>query len=89
MFLFNRFLRFQWPSSDEIKKRSLTQTNTTFFQQTIGFLAVLTSTVTSGYAGVKFEKILKTGTTSVWVRNIQLGKISVNIFFGTLLYLIP
>ena len=31
------------------------------------------ATITSGFAGVYFEKILKTGPTSVWIRNIQLG----------------
>jgi UDP-sugar transporter A1/2/3 len=40
----------------------------------MGFGAVLMATLTSGFAGVYFEKILKTGPTSVWVRNIQLGK---------------
>jgi UDP-sugar transporter A1/2/3 len=40
----------------------------------IGLGAVLSSTLTSGFAGVYFEKILKTGPTSVWIRNIQLGK---------------
>jgi hypothetical protein len=40
----------------------------------MGFGAVLSATLTSGFAGVYFEKILKTGPTSVWVRNIQLGK---------------
>lgn len=49
----------------------------------IGFLAVLVSSVCSGFAGVYFEKILKgTGSGqggSIWLRNIQLG------MFGTLL----
>ncbi|KAL9541704.1 hypothetical protein MBANPS3_008966 [Mucor bainieri] len=39
----------------------------------IGFLAVITSCVSSGFAGCYFEKILKTSDTSMWVRNIQLG----------------
>jgi UDP-sugar transporter A1/2/3 len=43
-------------------------------QQFMGFGAVLMATLTSGFAGVYFEKILKTGPTSVWMRNIQLGK---------------
>jgi UDP-sugar transporter A1/2/3 len=39
----------------------------------VGLLAVLTSCISSGFAGCYFEKILKTSTTSMWIRNIQLG----------------
>lgn len=39
----------------------------------IGLMAVITSCVSSGFAGCYFEKILKTSDTSMWVRNIQLG----------------
>ncbi|KAI9316670.1 nucleotide-sugar transporter-domain-containing protein [Dichotomocladium elegans] len=39
----------------------------------IGLLAVITSCISSGFAGCYFEKILKTSDTSMWVRNIQLG----------------
>lgn len=39
----------------------------------VGLLAVITSCVSSGFAGCYFEKILKTSDTSMWVRNIQLG----------------
>ncbi|CAF3684145.1 unnamed protein product [Rotaria sordida] len=62
-----------WPSSDEGNKRLSTQTPKSWLQQFIGLGAVLMATLTSGFAGVYFEKILKTGPTSVWVRNIQLG----------------
>lgn len=58
-------------------KRSATQAQTSWLYQMIGFAAVLSSTLTSGFAGVYFEKILKTGPTSVWIRNIQLGKKSI------------
>jgi hypothetical protein len=54
-------------------KRSSLQGQKSWAQQFIGFGAVLLSTLTSGFAGVYFEKILKTGPTSVWIRNIQLG----------------
>ena len=40
----------------------------------MGFSAVTMATLTSGFAGVYFERILKTGPTSVWMRNIQLGR---------------
>ncbi|ORZ24433.1 nucleotide-sugar transporter-domain-containing protein [Absidia repens] len=39
----------------------------------IGLIAVITSCISSGFAGCYFEKILKTSETSMWVRNIQLG----------------
>ncbi|KAI8334056.1 nucleotide-sugar transporter-domain-containing protein [Blakeslea trispora] len=53
----------------------------------IGFLAVITSCVSSGFAGCYFEKILKTSETSMWIRNIQLG-ISGTLFslVGMLMY---
>ncbi|XP_060679251.1 UDP-galactose translocator isoform X2 [Hemiscyllium ocellatum] len=45
----------------------------------VGLLAVLVSCVSSGFAGVYFEKILKGTSASIWLRNVQLG------IFGTLL----
>ncbi|CAH1757745.1 3615_t:CDS:2 [Entrophospora sp. SA101] len=39
----------------------------------IGLIAVITSCVSSGFAGCYFEKILKTSETSMWIRNIQLA----------------
>ncbi|CAF1112791.1 unnamed protein product, partial [Didymodactylos carnosus] len=69
----------QWP--DETKM-SATHIQSSWLQQFTGLGAVLLSTFTSGFAGVYFEKILKTGPTSVWVRNIQLA------IFGTLFGLV-
>lgn len=43
-----------------------------------GLVCVILACVLSGLAGVYFEKILKNSKTSIWVRNIQLGKRSVN-----------
>ncbi|TNN56611.1 UDP-galactose translocator [Liparis tanakae] len=40
---------------------------------TVGLLAVVVSCLSSGFAGVYFEKILKGGAASVWTRNVQLG----------------
>lgn len=41
--------------------------------RTIGFVAVLISCLSSGFAGVYFEKILKGSSISLWLRNMQLG----------------
>lgn len=43
-----------------------------------GLIAVIASCISSGFAGVYFEKILKGSQGSIWLRNIQLG------LFGTL-----
>lgn len=40
---------------------------------TSGFIAVLLAACTSGFAGVFFEKVLKSAGTSLWMRNIQMG----------------
>uniref|UniRef100_H3CB02 Solute carrier family 35 member 2 n=1 Tax=Tetraodon nigroviridis TaxID=99883 RepID=H3CB02_TETNG len=47
-----------------------------------GLVAVVVSCLSSGFAGVYFEKILKGSSASVWVRNVQLG------VFGTALGLL-
>uniref|UniRef100_A0A8C6SWS9 Solute carrier family 35 member A3b n=1 Tax=Neogobius melanostomus TaxID=47308 RepID=A0A8C6SWS9_9GOBI len=52
-----------------------------------GVMAVLMACVSSGFAGVYFEKILKETKQSVWVRNIQLGLFSFVLgLLGMLLY---
>mmetsp|Transcript_7658 Transcript_7658/g.11596 ORF Transcript_7658/g.11596 Transcript_7658/m.11596 type:complete len:359 (-) Transcript_7658:71-1147(-) len=38
-----------------------------------GILAILAACMTSGFAGIYFEKVLKQTKQSVWMRNIQLG----------------
>lgn len=44
----------------------------------IGFFAILIACVLSGFAGVYFEKILKSTTeVSLWIRNIQLSAIAI------------
>lgn len=44
---------------------------------TAGFIAVIAAACTSGFSGVYFEKILKGSTTSLWMRNIQMGGSSI------------
>lgn len=39
----------------------------------IGLSAVILSCLSSGFAGVYFEKMLKGSDASVWLRNVQLG----------------
>ena len=43
----------------------------------LGLICVITSACTSGFAGVYFEKVLKSTTSSIWVRNIQLAIIGI------------
>lgn len=45
----------------------------------IGLAAVFVNCLSSGFASVYFEKLLKESKTSIWIRNIQLG------FFGVLI----
>jgi UDP-galactose transporter len=49
----------------------------------IGIVAVICAACTSGFSGVFFEKILKGSTTSLWIRNIQMGIPSVIIAYLT------
>ena len=48
----------------------------------LGLAAVIVSCLSSGFAGVYFEKMLKGSSASVWLRNVQLG------MFGSLTALI-
>lgn len=48
----------------------------------VGLIAVTVSCLSSGFAGVYFERILKGSSASVWLRNVQLG------IFGTALGLL-
>ncbi|XP_062261040.1 solute carrier family 35 member A3b [Platichthys flesus] len=57
------------------------QTIPTAGSQFVGLMAVLMACVSSGFAGVYFEKILKETKQSVWLRNIQLGLFS--FLFGS------
>jgi solute carrier family 35 (UDP-sugar transporter), member A1/2/3 len=45
----------------------------------MGFLAVAAAAVTSGFSGVYFERILKTSSASIWIRNIQMSLFSIVI----------
>lgn len=47
--------------------------------QVVGLVAVLCACLSSGFAGVYFEKILKTSNISLWTRNLELGRISLSV----------
>jgi len=49
----------------------------------LGLFAILCAACTSGFSGVYFEKILKGSSTSLWMRNIQMGLPSMIISFIT------
>jgi len=48
----------------------------------IGFIAVVIACCLSGFAGVYFEKILKSTPQSIYVRNIQLGVVGMALGLG-------
>lgn len=48
-----------------------------------GFIAVLAACCTSGLAGVSLEKMLTQTSTSIWMRNVQLGLIGMVMAFLT------
>lgn len=43
----------------------------------LGFISVICGCLTSGFAGVYFEMVLKQSKASIWVRNIQLSAIGI------------
>ncbi|XP_068604615.1 solute carrier family 35 member A3b [Brachionichthys hirsutus] len=59
----------QWPAESEGDSQQTVGRQS----QVVGLMAVLMACVSSGFAGVYFEKILKGTKQSVWLRNIQLG----------------
>ena len=60
-------------SQQDVELDSSTIKNNSF----LGFITVLCGCITSGFAGVYFEKILKSSNTGLWIRNIQLSAIGV------------
>ncbi|XP_068459044.1 solute carrier family 35 member A3b [Clinocottus analis] len=70
LFLMGGVTLVQWPTESEGDAKKQVRSAGSQF---VGLMAVLMACVSSGFAGVYFEKILKETKQSVWVRNIQLG----------------
>lgn len=51
-----------------------------------GFIAVVIAAILSGFAGVYFEKILKTSEISLWIRNVQMCVVGIPIGLVTTMY---
>ncbi|XP_056277604.1 solute carrier family 35 member A3b isoform X1 [Pseudoliparis swirei] len=84
LFLMAGVTLVQWPTESEGDTEQLILSAGSQF---VGLMAVLMACVSSGFAGVYFEKILKETKQSVWVRNIQLGLFSfVFGFVGMIVY---
>lgn len=64
----------QMPSGDTPAKASAAADSS---DSMIGLFCVLAACVSSGFAGVFFEKILKTTNVSLWMRNLQLAFFSI------------
>lgn len=57
------------------------------FSRLAGLVAILAACFSSGFAGVYLERILKTSSVSLWMRNLQLAFFSIfGAFFMTWLY---
>ncbi|XP_034742935.1 solute carrier family 35 member A3b [Etheostoma cragini] len=84
LFLMAGVTLVQWPTESEVDSE---QKILSASSQFVGLMAVLMACVSSGFAGVYFEKILKETKQSVWVRNIQLGLFGfVFGFIGMIVY---
>ncbi|GMT12683.1 hypothetical protein PFISCL1PPCAC_3980, partial [Pristionchus fissidentatus] len=67
----------QMPSGDSSKAEVAHNSSEHF----VGLIAVIAACLTSGFAGVFLEKILKQGSIGLWMRNLQLAFFSI---FGAL-----
>ncbi|XP_065206208.1 CMP-sialic acid transporter-like isoform X1 [Planococcus citri] len=67
----------QFTEVDRSKSRDDLSAN----DKVLGYVTGIIAALLSGFAGVYFERILKTTTLSVWARNLQLSLISVPLAF--------
>nr|XP_020442385.1 UDP-N-acetylglucosamine transporter-like isoform X2 [Monopterus albus] len=84
LFLMAGVTLVQWPSEPQGGSEQKTRSAGS---QLVGLITVLMACVSSGFAGVYFEMILKGTKQSLWVRNIQLGLFSFIFgFIGMMAY---
>ncbi len=70
----------------QVQGGGTSKVNTTDQNQVVGLIAVIVSCLSSGFAGVYFEMMLKGSNVSVWMRNVQLGMFgSITAILGVLL----
>jgi UDP-sugar transporter A1/2/3 len=58
------------------------------YEQLLGYAAVLTEVMLSGFASIYFEKVVKSTTevVTIWERNFQLGFYSIIIYGSIMMY---
>lgn len=69
--------------SEELQQHQQTVADVEKKNHMIGIIAVICAACTSGFSGVYFEKILKGSSTSLWIRNVQMGLPSIIIAYIT------
>lgn len=84
LFLGVSLVQLQPDSSSKSPSATTTGSTDSLQSPLVGMIAVITSCVMSGFAGVYFEKVLKSTKQSLWVRNVQLGFIGMIIGMVTM-----
>ena len=81
-------MNLQWRGEDSGKQENVEDDakQRNISNSLVGLVAVLCACFSSGFAGVYFEKVLKTSNASLWMRNVQLGK-ERPIGYGTILFM--
>eukprot|EP01095_Lingulamoeba_sp_RSL-Kostka_P017635 TRINITY_DN929_c0_g1_i1.p1 TRINITY_DN929_c0_g1~~TRINITY_DN929_c0_g1_i1.p1 ORF type:complete len:353 (-),score=52.04 TRINITY_DN929_c0_g1_i1:145-1203(-) len=77
------FVQYNNPLADNNTESSLDNDISSDFiniainDQFVGLVCLITACFTSGLAGIYLEKVIKTTTSSIWIKNIQLSLFSI------------